>query len=66
MRSKDLKKLMAEYRAKGWKIQSTNKSHTKWLAPDQKSIVVASSTPSDWRAIHKHTALLKKIERAPL
>jgi hypothetical protein len=60
---KDLKKIMAEYKAKGWRIELTKNGHSKWLAPDGKTIVIASGTPSHHRAIHNHVALLKRAER---
>lgn len=61
--AKDLKKLMAEYRAKGWRIEPTNKSQSKWFSPNGKDIIVASGTPSDQRALHNHVALLKRSEK---
>jgi hypothetical protein len=61
--SKDLKKIMAEYKAKGWQIEPTNKGHSKWKAPDGKTIVIASGTPSCRFALANHVGLLERAER---
>jgi hypothetical protein len=59
---KDLKKLMDEYKAKGWRIEPAKNGHSKWYSPDHETIVVASGTPSDQRAIKNHLSLLRRAE----
>lgn len=61
--TKDLKKIMAEYKERGWRIEPTANGHTKWFAPDNKTIVVASGTPGDHMAMQAHVSLLRKTEK---
>lgn len=50
---KDLNDLQKKAVAQGWEITlRKNSGHYKWIAPSGK-FVFTSSTPSDWRAIHK-------------
>lgn len=46
-------------REQGWTVEKTRNNHIKMQAPNG-ALVFASSTPSDVRAIHNLTALLRR------
>ena len=45
-----------------WTITRTKNSHYKWQHVSG-AVVFSSSTPGDFRALRKHEALLKRVER---
>lgn len=45
--------------AAGWTVTMTSGGHLRWAAPSG-AIVFSSSSPSDWRAVHKHRSELRK------
>ena len=61
---KDLKKIAANYKAKGWRIEPATNGHAKWFAPDGKTIVVSSGSPSGQKFLQSHVALLERTEKA--
>jgi len=63
MINKDLKRQIAEYRKRGWRVEMTQRCHFHWYAPDGKTVIVSGGTFSDHRSFKNHTATLKRIER---
>jgi hypothetical protein len=58
----DLKHLLRQAEAAGWRVQPTRGGHWRLLYPGG-GIVVMSSTPSDRRAIANLRAQLRRAER---
>lgn len=59
-RGSDWRHLTRELSAKGWRVEPTHGGHIKMFSPDGKCIVVASSTPSDFRVLTKIKADLRR------
>ena len=58
---KELKKMMKQAVAQGWKVEPTRNGHTKWIPADKsQDMVIAASTPSDFRSWKNLTAQLKR------
>ena len=57
--NKDFTALARLARAAGWRVETTNGNHMRWVPPVGGTIY-SSSSPSDWRAIAKHRALLRR------
>jgi len=57
----DIVAITRQAESRGWKVKPTKSGHYCFLAPD-KSIrpIYVSSTPSDWRAIHKIKAQFRR------
>lgn len=57
----DWKFIRKRAEAQGWRIiKGKRTSHLRWLSPDGKHTIISSGSPSDWRAIKNHIALLRK------
>ena len=59
----DLKQILRELRAQGWRVEMRKGSHWKLAPPNGGPIVFCSSTPSDWRAIHHIRADCRRAAR---
>jgi hypothetical protein len=62
---KDLKKIVKQYKAKGWTIESSGSGHAKWTSPVGDLVTTTSSTPSNGGLVAKKTAtILRRYEKA--
>jgi predicted RNA binding protein YcfA (HicA-like mRNA interferase family) len=52
-----------ELRAEGWRIEQTKKNHIKLFSPHGNCIVLASSTPSDHRALENVKAAVRRCAK---
>lgn len=55
----ELRKLLTDLRAQGWRIKLTEMGHFKCFAPDKKSIVLVSGS-GDFRAIRNAASMLRR------
>ena len=60
--SPDAARFVKELEAAGWR-RKPGRKHVKMLAPDGRTIMVVSATPSDWRALTNMRALAKKASK---
>jgi len=58
---KDIKRIIQEAKDQGFTVSKSKSGHIKWHAPDGKSIVVSSGTPSDSRAMANMKSRLKRV-----
>jgi hypothetical protein len=58
----DLKQVLRQAAAAGWRVQPTRGGHWRLLYPGG-GVVVMSSTPSDRRALANFKAQLRRAER---
>lgn len=59
--SKELKKLMREARAAGWRIEQTSRGHSIWFPPDRsQGPVVTGSGSGDPRSMQNIIAQLRQ------
>ena len=57
----NVKDLQKQAEAEGWRVRQTKNGHYQFLSPDKEiNPIIVSSTPSDWRAIHKIKAQFKR------
>ena len=56
----DWEKLRKAAISQGWRVEYTNKGHYRWLAPDNKTIVVSGSSTSDRRGMKNQLALMRR------
>jgi len=56
----DVREVVHEAERQGWRVEQTKKHYWKCYAPDGKTIVVLSSTPSDSRSTKNGIALMRK------
>lgn len=61
--TKDLDQLIKRGRAEGWTVEKTNGGHWKWTHPRIETAVFTSSTPSDWRMIRNHEAIMVRVAK---
>lgn len=61
--TKDIEQLIKRGRAEGWTVTKTNGGHWKWTHPKLERAIFTSATPSDWRAVRNHEALMAKVTR---
>lgn len=61
---KDFEQIAREARAQGWLVEKRKKSsHLCFRSPQggaEPALIFSSSTPSDWRAVHKLRAQLRR------
>lgn len=56
-----LQEMIAVARHQGWAVSRTKKSHLKFMPPDPtKGMVIASTTPGDWRDLRNTLAQLRR------
>ena len=55
-------RFVREMESMGWR-RKPGRKHVKLLSPDGGSMMVVSSTPSDWRALTNMRALAKKASK---
>ena len=60
---RDLAKLFAAARSRGWIISRTRGDHWKMRHPPTGAVVFTSATPSCWRAVANATADMARVER---
>jgi predicted RNA binding protein YcfA (HicA-like mRNA interferase family) len=58
-----LKQLLRAAEARGWRVELTRRGgHVRLVHPDG-PVVVAASTPSDFRALANLRSMLRRVER---
>lgn len=51
--------LVRQAEAEGWRVAVTKRGHLRMYAPDGKTMVGFSGTPSDWRSLRNFRAKLR-------
>lgn len=60
MPSKDVRNLLKDLEAQGWRVEGTSKGHYVAYAPDGRGRVVIPGTPSDRRSLRNTLAALRR------
>lgn len=58
--SNDAVEVIRAAQMQGWRLELSQKGHPRLYAPDGKTIIGHSGTPSDFRAFHNFRARLKR------
>lgn len=57
----EIKRLVSIATSHGWQVSHTGKNHIKFVSPDPRvPIIIASGTPSDWRAVKDTKTRLRR------
>lgn len=57
---KDMKRIVREAEALGWRVERTRNNHLSFFSPDGKHVVHTGGTPQDWRAIRNLQAQIHR------
>jgi hypothetical protein len=52
-------KVWQQANAQGWRVEIAKSNHLRWISPDG-GVVTSSITPSDTRAVHRHTSIMRR------
>ena len=57
------REVLDELVREGWIVEVTRSNHVRWVHPNG-SIIISSSTPSDWRSWANHLSRMRRARRA--
>lgn len=60
MKNTNLNHLKTVAVAAGWRVRATKGGHWQFFSPDNKTIILVSGSPGDWRAQRKCAADFKR------
>jgi len=58
--SKEMKRIVKEAEALGWRVERTRNNHLSFYSPDGQSVIHSGGTPQDWRATRNLVAQIRR------